>query len=101
MKTLITILINTEIYTLDINSRIHKALTSREGPDNSPKVSNDNSLIAYLGYDDEYLSYQQNSIYIMRTDGSGKYKIEDLDRNISNYWSGDDKEYIFNMMTKE
>ncbi len=89
--------INTEIYTLDINSGIQKALTSREGPDNSPKVSNDNSLIAYLGYDDEYLSYQQNSIYIMRTDGSGKYKIElDLDRNISNiYWSGDDKKIFF------
>ena len=89
--------INTEIYTLDINSGIQKALTSREGPDNSPKVSNDNSLIAYLGYDDEYLGYQQNSIYIMRTDGSGKYKIElDLDRNISNiYWSGDDKRIFF------
>ena len=89
--------INSEIYTLDINSGIQKALTSREGPDNSPKVSNDNSLIAYLGYDDEYLSYQQNSIYIMRTDGSGKYKIElDLDRNISNiYWSGDDKKIFF------
>ena len=89
--------INSEIYTLDINSGIQKALTSREGPDNSPKVSNDNSLIAYLGYDDEYLSYQQNSIYIMRSDGSGKYKIElDLDRNISNiYWSGDDKKIFF------
>ena len=88
---------NTEIYTLDVNSRIHKALTSREGPDNSPKVSNDNSLIAYLGYDDEYLSYQQNSIYIMKTDGSQKYKIEvDLDRNISNiYWSGDDRRIYF------
>ena len=89
--------INSEIYTLDINSGIQKPLTSREGPDNSPKVSNDNSLIAYLGYDDEYLSYQQNSIYIMRSDGSGKYKIElDLDRNISNiYWSGDDKKIFF------
>ena len=88
---------NTEIYTLDINSGIQKALTSRVGPDNSPKVSNDNSLIAYLGYDDEYLSYQQNSIYIMRIDGSEKYKIElDLDRNISSiYWSGDDKKIFF------
>ena len=33
----------------------------------------------------------------MRTNGSGKYKIElDLDRNISNiYWSGDDKRIFF------
>ena len=84
---------NTELYILDIISGKHEAITDRDGPDFSPKVSNDRSLIAYLGYDDKYLSYQQSSIYVMRRDGSDKYKIEmDLDRNISNiYWSGNDK----------
>ena len=88
---------NSEIYTLSIKSGEHKALTSRIGPDYSPKVSNDNSLIAYLGYDDEYLGYQQSSIYIMKPDGSNKYKIQlDIDRSISNiYWSGDDKKIFF------
>ena len=88
---------NSEIYLLDLDSGDHKALTSRNGPDYSPKVSNDNSMIAYLGYDDEYLGYQQNSIYIMNSDGSDKYKIQlDIDRNISNiYWSGDDKRIFF------
>jgi len=88
---------NSEIYILDLDSGEHKALTSRNGPDYSPKVSNDNSMIAYLGYDDEYLGYQQNSIYIMNSDGSDKYKIQlDIDRNISNiYWSGDDKRIFF------
>ena len=54
-------------------------------------------MIAYLGYDDEYLGYQQNSIYIMNSDGSDKYKIQlDIDRNISNiYWSGDNKRIFF------
>jgi len=54
-------------------------------------------LIAYLGYDDEYLGYQQNSIYVMKPDGSKKIKIQlDLDRNISNiYWSGDNKRIFF------
>ena len=88
---------NTELYILDIISGKHEAITDRDGPDFSPKVSNDRSLIAYLGYDDEYLSYQQSSIYVMRKDGSDKYKIEmDLDRNISNiYWSGNDKRIYF------
>ena len=88
---------NSEIYVLDLDSGEHKALTSRNGPDYSPKVSHDNSMIAYLGYDDEYLGYQQNSIYIMNSDGSDKYKIQlDIDRNISNiYWSGDNKKIFF------
>ena len=88
---------NTELYILDIISGKHEAITDRDGPDFSPKVSNDRSLIAYLGYDDKYLSYQQSSIYVMSRDGSDKYKIEmDLDRNISNiYWSGNDKRIYF------
>ena len=54
-------------------------------------------MIAYLRYDDEYLGYQQNSVYIMNSDGSDKYKVElDIDRNISNiYWSGDNKKIFF------
>ena len=88
---------NSEIYILSLDTGEHEALTSRNGPDFSPKVSYDNSMIAYLGYDDEYLGYQQNSIYIMNSDGSDKYKIElDIDRNISNiYWSGDNKKIFF------
>ncbi len=88
---------NSEIYVLNLDSGEHKALTSRNGPDYSPKVSHDNSMIAYLGYDDEYLGYQQNSIYIMNSDGSDKHKIQlDIDRNISNiYWSGDNKKIFF------
>ena len=88
---------NSEIYILSLESGKHEALTSRDGPDSSPKVSNDNSMIAYLGYDDEYLGYQQNSIYVMKPDGSSKFKIQlNLDRNISNiYWSSDDKRIYF------
>ena len=88
---------NSEIYILELDSGKHMPLTSRNGPDFSPKVSHDNSLIAYLGYDDEYLGYQQNSIYVMKPDGSKKIKIQlDLDRNISNiYWSGDNKRIFF------
>ena len=44
-------------------------MTTRLGPDRSPAVSPDGSKIAYLGYDDKYLGYQQSSLYIMDADG--------------------------------
>tara|TARA_B110001452_G_scaffold124794_1_gene103528 strand:+ start:622 stop:2691 length:2070 start_codon:yes stop_codon:yes gene_type:complete len=76
---------NSEIYVLDIKSGEVKQLTTRFGPDMSPVVSPDNSKIAFLGYDDKYLSYQQNSLYVMDADGSNvKLVSEGFDRNIGN-----------------
>ena len=76
---------NSEIYVLDINSGEVKQLTTRFGPDRSPVVSPDKSKIAFLGYDDKYLGYQQNSLYVMDTDGSNiKLISEGFDRNIDN-----------------
>ena len=89
--------INSEIYVLDLDSGKIKSLTERKGPDSSPIVSNDGNSIAYLGFDDQLLGYQQNSLYMMSSNGSNKMKIPiDLDRNISNiHWSGDDKKIFF------
>tara|TARA_B100001057_G_scaffold195942_1_gene196652 strand:- start:2843 stop:4849 length:2007 start_codon:yes stop_codon:yes gene_type:complete len=88
---------NSEIYLLDLETGKHKQLTDRVGPDFSPIISNDRNKIAYLGFDEKLLGFQQNSIYIMSLDGSKKTKIPlDIDRNISNInWSGDDKKIFF------
>jgi len=89
--------VNSEIYLLDLETGKHKQLTDRVGPDFSPIISNDRNKIAYLGFDDKLLGFQQNSIYIMSLDGSKKIKIPlEIDRNISNInWSGDDKKIFF------
>ena len=86
-----------DIHKLNIKTGDLKKLTTRLGPDRSPAVSPDGTKIAYLGYDDKYLGYQQSSLYIMDTDG-GNIKLisEGFDRNISNInWMKDGKGLYF------
>jgi acylaminoacyl-peptidase len=88
---------NTEIYKLDLSTRTASQLTDRYGPDMSPCVSPDGLKIAYLGYDDQYLGYQQNRLYVMDADGSRSQCIScQFDRAIGNpVWSGDGKSIFF------
>jgi dipeptidyl aminopeptidase/acylaminoacyl peptidase len=53
---------DTEIYEFAVADGEMKAITSRRGPDGSPKVSPDGGTIAYLGYDDRYVSHQVSKI---------------------------------------
>ena len=88
---------NSDIHKLNIKTGDLKKLTTRLGPDRSPAVSPDGRKIAYLGYDDKYLGYQQSSLYIMDADG-GNIKLisEGFDRNISNInWMKDGKGLYF------
>ncbi|EQB32434.1 S9 family peptidase [Sphingobium ummariense] len=64
-----------EIYALDVASGAIAPLTSREGPDGAPVVSPDGSKIAYLGFDDKRLSYQNTLLYVMNRDGSAPRAI--------------------------
>ena len=88
---------NSEIFVLDIRSEKITQLTKRFGPDYSPKVSPDKTKIAYLGYDDKFLGYQQTSLYVMNIDGKNVKKVSgDFDRNIGNInWKGDSKGLFF------
>ena len=93
---------NSDIYLLDIPTGDIKKLTERFGPDYAPKVSPDKKHIAYLGYDDKFLGYQQNSLYIMDADGGNVKLVSDgFDRNISNInWKQDGKGLYFQYDTE-
>lgn len=88
---------NTEIYELDIASQAIKPLTSRQGPDNGPKVSPDGKLIAYTGLDDTYQGYTVTKLYVMDRDGSNPKLISGaLDRDVANiFWQTDSKGLFF------
>jgi acylaminoacyl-peptidase len=76
---------NSEILKIDIYKRKITQLTARKGPDHNPVVSPDGNKIAYLGYDDLLLGYQQNRLYVMNIDGSGsKQLLKEFDRNVEN-----------------
>ncbi|MEH6808749.1 MAG: S9 family peptidase [Hyphomonas oceanitis] len=64
--------IESEIYAVELADLSIKPLTTRDGPDTSPVVSPDGKTIAYRGFDDKTLSYQQADLYLMDADGSNK-----------------------------
>jgi dipeptidyl aminopeptidase/acylaminoacyl peptidase len=66
---------DTEIHELSVADGAIRPLTNRRGPDNSPAVSPDGRLIAYLGFDDRYQGYQVTHLYVMNRDGSNAHAV--------------------------
>ncbi len=62
--------LESEIWSVDVNSLTLDQLTSRDGPDTGASVSPDGSKIAYVGFDDDGRAYEQAEIYVMDADGS-------------------------------
>lgn len=85
--------LNGEVYALDIASNQLTALTDRNGPDASPAVSPDGRQIAYVGFDDRRLGYQNSLLYVMNADGSNRRALtESLDRSVdSPVWATDSR----------
>ncbi len=88
---------NSDIHIYNFSSKSLRKLTSRFGPDFSPKVSYDKKKIAFLGFDDKFLGYQQNELYVMDKDGKNVKNIsKNFDRNVTSiFWSGDSKKIFF------
>ncbi len=83
--------VNSEIYQVSVADAAVTQLTHRVGPDRAPRVSPDGKKIAYLGYDDHLLGYQNVRLYIMDRDGRNAHSISDsLDRSIDDeQWAAD------------
>jgi dipeptidyl aminopeptidase/acylaminoacyl peptidase len=85
--------VNTDVHAISIIDGSVRTLTHRDGPDQSPVVSHDGRHIAYLGFDDRHLGYQNNHLSVMDLDGShARVLTASLDRNVGQpIWSADDR----------
>jgi dipeptidyl aminopeptidase/acylaminoacyl peptidase len=85
--------VNSEIYRIGIGGGAPVALTSRDGPDAAPAVSPDGRYVAYIGYDDKKLGYQNTQLSVMGPDGSGKRVLTaSLDRSVASpVWAPDSR----------
>jgi dipeptidyl aminopeptidase/acylaminoacyl peptidase len=83
--------VNTDIYSVDATDGTLRQLTSRVGPDEQPVASPDGRHIAFVGFDDKLLGYQNHQLLVMNADGSGvRVLTTGLDRDVGNpIWSGD------------
>ncbi len=82
---------NSEVHEVSIDTRQVRALTSRRGPDDAPTVSPNGEWVAYSGFDDKVLGYQNRQLSVMKRDGSGtRVLTKALDRSVGNpTWSAD------------
>lgn len=83
--------IDTEVHALDISTGAIRELTDRYGLDAQPTVSPDGRMIAYVGFDDKRLGYQNDELYVMDRDGSNRRSLTaSLDRSVdSPRWASD------------
>ncbi len=83
--------LNSDVFTVDVESGALRQLTTRNGPDEQPVASPDGRLIAFVGFDDKLLGYQNHQLSVMNADGSGvRVLTAGLDRDVRNpQWAAD------------
>ncbi|MEQ8330437.1 MAG: S9 family peptidase [Longimicrobiales bacterium] len=88
-----------EIYSVDVSSRVVRRLTDRRGPDGSPTPSPDGRWIAYVAGDEHRDTYRNQKIWVMAPDGSGARMISgDYDRQVGDMtWAPDGSGLYFNV----
>ncbi|MBV8740208.1 MAG: S9 family peptidase, partial [Sinobacteraceae bacterium] len=85
--------VTSQIYRVSVADASVTALTHRSGADIKPRVSPDGRHIAYLGFDDRKLAYQNVRVFVMDADGAHTRSLTDsLDRTVEDLqWAGDSK----------
>lgn len=83
--------LNSDLFTVDVASGALRQLTTRQGPDEQAVASPDGKLIAFVGFDDKLLGYQNHRLSVMNADGSGVRVVTGaLDRDVGNpQWAAD------------
>ena len=89
--------IDLDLYEIDIETGALRPLVVRNGLDHLPVVSPDGSHIAFVGFDDRSLSFQDAEVYLANRNGSEMRSLTaDLDRDVDGpRWSADGESIYF------
>ena len=84
-------MLDDSVHAVSIDDLSVRTLTQREGPNQQPTVSPDGKSIAYVGFKDKSLGYQDNRLSVMSLDGSNtRVLTTKLDRSVADpVWSAD------------
>jgi dipeptidyl aminopeptidase/acylaminoacyl peptidase len=90
-------MLNSDLFSIDINTSKVTKLTDMSGPERSPTLSPNGKKIAFVGNEDNGKSNQLSQLYVMDSDGS---KIENLtsklDRSVGTIkWADNGKGLYF------
>jgi dipeptidyl aminopeptidase/acylaminoacyl peptidase len=82
--------VESDLWRIDVATGALTRLTDRVGPDTAPTFSPDGSRLAYLGYDDRKMGYDNAGVYVMDVaSGDTRALTEGFDRSISAVrWAG-------------
>jgi dipeptidyl aminopeptidase/acylaminoacyl peptidase len=88
--------VESDIYSLEVDSGALTRLTSRDGPEDAPILSPDGRRLAYVGFDDRRQGYQVTELYVANADGSNPRSLTaSFDRDVRNpQWGGNGAIYF-------
>ena len=88
---------NERIYEMDVNSGIITQISTKRGPYQHLSISSDGKWLAYTGYEDKFLGYQQPEITVMDRKGNqSRILSAKLDRDpVGLKWSEDGNSIFF------
>ena len=76
-------MLNSDLFSIDINTLKVAKLTDMSGPEYSPQLSPNGKKIAFVGYEDNGKSNQLSQLYVMDSDGDNiKNLTSKLDRSV-------------------
>lgn len=83
--------IESDLYRVELASGALTRLTTRDGPDRAPALSANGRWVAYVGFDDRRLSYQDSQLSVLDLDtGATRVLTAGLDRSVEDpVWDGD------------
>ena len=83
--------VTSQIFQVTVADATLTQITHNTGPTQNPRVSPDGSKIAYVGFEDRFLGYQNARVYVMDRDGQNAHSISDnLDRSVDELeWAAD------------